>query len=41
MNDYQVDGLGRIYVVTDANLVTGPNGGFGIKGRVRVETRRL
>ncbi|MDB5718743.1 MAG: hypothetical protein JWM38_2170, partial [Sphingomonas bacterium] len=41
VNDYQVDGLGRINVVTDANLVTGPNGGFGIKGRVRVETRRL
>jgi translocation and assembly module TamB len=41
VNDYQVDGLGRINVVTDAQLVTGANGGFGIKGRVRVETRRL
>jgi translocation and assembly module TamB len=41
VNDYQVDGLGRVNVVTDAELVTGPNGGFGIKGRVRVETRRL
>jgi translocation and assembly module TamB len=41
VNDYQVDGLGRINVVTDAELVTGQNGGFGIKGRVRVETRRL
>ncbi|WP_156678315.1 translocation/assembly module TamB domain-containing protein [Sphingomonas profundi] len=41
VNDYQVDGLGRINLVTDANLVTGPKGGFGIKGRVRVTTRRL
>ena len=41
VNDYQVDGLGRINIVTDAHLITGPKGGFGIKGRVRVETRRL
>ena len=41
VNDYQVDGLGRINLVTDAKLVTGPKGGFGIKGRVRVVTRRL
>ncbi|TVV71177.1 translocation/assembly module TamB domain-containing protein [Sphingomonas solaris] len=41
VNDYQVDGLGRINLVTDAELVTGPKGGFGIKGRVRVTTKRL
>ncbi len=41
VNDYQVDGLGRINLVTDAQLVTGPKGGFGVKGKVRVTTRRL
>lgn len=41
VNDYQVDGLGRINLTTDAELVTGPSGGFGIKGRFRVATRTL
>ncbi|PTQ10712.1 hypothetical protein CLG96_09875 [Sphingomonas oleivorans] len=41
VNDYQVDGIGRIALVTDAELVTAPGGGFGIRGRVRVTTRRL
>ncbi|MBU3078797.1 translocation/assembly module TamB domain-containing protein [Sphingomonas quercus] len=41
VNDYQVDGLGRINLVTDARLVTGPRGGFGIRGHVRAVTRRL
>ena len=41
VNDYQVDGLGRISLTTDAELVTGPKGGFGVKGTVRVVTRRL
>lgn len=41
VNDYQVDGLGRINLVADAELVTGPKGGFGITGVVRVTTRRL
>ncbi len=41
VNDYQVDGLGRINLVTDAELVTGPKGGFGITGVVRVATRHL
>ncbi len=41
INDYQVDGLGRINLATDAKLVTGPKGGFGITGWVRANTRRL
>lgn len=41
VNDYQVNGIGRINLVTDAALVTGPNGGFGISGVVRIVTRRL
>jgi len=41
VNDYQVDGLGRINVVTSANLVTDARGRFGISGIARVVTRRL
>ncbi|USI74411.1 translocation/assembly module TamB domain-containing protein [Sphingomonas morindae] len=41
VNDYAVNGLGRINLVTDARLVTAPGGGFGIKGRVRVVTRKI
>ena len=41
VNDYQVNGLGRVSLQTDANLVPGPNGGFGIRGWVRANTRRL
>ena len=41
VNDYDVDGLGRINLVTDAKLVTAPSGGFGIKGRVRIVTARI
>lgn len=41
VNDYNVDGLGRINLVTDAKLVTGQSGGFAIKGKVRVVTRQL
>jgi translocation and assembly module TamB len=41
VNDYDIDGLGRIDLVTDAHLVTAPGGGFGIKGRVRVVTKRI
>lgn len=41
VNDYQVDGLGRINLFTDAELVTGPNGGFGIAGFFRANTVRL
>lgn len=41
VNDYQVNGLGRINLQTDARLVPGANGGFGIRGWVRGTTRRL
>jgi translocation and assembly module TamB len=41
VNDYDIDGLGRINLVTDAKLATAPGGGFGIKGRVRIVTTRL
>ncbi|QJU58060.1 hypothetical protein HL653_09835 [Sphingomonas sp. AP4-R1] len=41
VNDYNVDGLGRINLVTDAKLVPGLKGGFAIKGKVRIQTRSL
>jgi translocation and assembly module TamB len=41
VNDYEVDGLGRINLVTDANVVAGADGTYGIKGRVRVTTQRI
>ena len=41
VNDYQIDGIGRINLTTDAELVPGASGGFGIRGRVRIVTRRL
>jgi translocation and assembly module TamB len=41
VNDYRIDGLGRISLTTDAKLVPGPKGGFGVRGVVRVVTRSL
>ncbi|WCT73109.1 translocation/assembly module TamB domain-containing protein [Sphingomonas naphthae] len=41
VNDYRVDGLGRISLTTDAELVPGAQGGFGIRGGFRVVTRSL
>jgi translocation and assembly module TamB len=41
VNDYNIDGLGRINLVTDAKLVTAPGDGFGIKGRVRIVTAKI
>jgi translocation and assembly module TamB len=41
VNDYDVNGLGRINLVTDARLVTAPGGGFGVKGHVRVVTKKI
>lgn len=41
VNDYKIDGLGRISLTTDAKLVPGPKGGFGIRGIFRVVTRSL
>lgn len=41
VNDYRVEGLGRVDLVTDARLVNGANGGFGITGTIRATTRQL
>lgn len=41
VNDYDVTGLGRINLTTDARLVTAPGGGFGIRGHVTVLTRKI
>lgn len=41
INDYQVQGLGRLNVVTDARLVPGRGGGFAIRGHVRARTTRI
>ena len=41
VNDYDVNGLGRINLVTDAKLVTAPGGGFGVRGHVRVVTKKI
>jgi translocation and assembly module TamB len=41
VNDYLVNGLGRVNLVTDAKIVPGINNGFAIAGRVRVVTRQI
>jgi len=41
VNNYRIDGLGRISLVTDAKLVPGTEGGFGIQGVFRLATRSL
>ena len=41
VNDYRVAGLGRISLVTDAELVQGKTAGFGIRGAFRVTTRKI
>lgn len=41
VNDYDVTGLGRIDLTTDAKLVTVAGGGFGVKGSVTLLTRKL
>jgi translocation and assembly module TamB len=41
VNNYRVDGIGILNLTTDAKLVTGPNGGFGIVGRVVAQTTQL
>jgi translocation and assembly module TamB len=41
VNDYRVDGVGVINLVTDANLVPGANGGWGIKGHVVARTAQI
>jgi translocation and assembly module TamB len=46
INDYRIDGLGIVSMVTDAELVqrpvvNGQGGGFGIKGSFQVQSKRL
>ncbi|MFW2830784.1 translocation/assembly module TamB domain-containing protein [Sphingomonas sp. ID0503] len=41
VNDYHVDGLGRVALTTDTELVPGANGGFGVRGAFRVVTKRI
>ena len=41
VNDYQVAGLGRIALTTDAKLVADNRGGYGIRGTFRVVTRQI
>ncbi|KQU55967.1 hypothetical protein ASG67_07725 [Sphingomonas sp. Leaf339] len=41
VNNYRVDSIGIINLTTDARLVPGPNGGFGITGRVVAQTTQL
>ncbi len=40
VNDYEVDGLGRIDVSTDAKLIAS-RAGYGIGGGIRIVTRRI
>lgn len=41
VNNFRVDSVGILNITTNADLVTAPNGGFGITGRVAVQTTRL
>ena len=41
INDYRVESIGIIDLTTDAKLVPGARGGFGITGRVVAQTKRL
>lgn len=41
VNNFRVESVGILNLTTDAELVTKPNGGFGIVGRVGVQTRQI
>lgn len=41
VNNYRVESVGIMNLSTDAKLVPGPNGGFGITGRAAVQTKQL
>jgi len=41
INNYRVDGIGIVNLSTDAKLVPGANGGFGITGRVVAQTSQI
>ena len=41
INNYRIESIGIVNLTTDAKLVPGPNGGFGITGRVVAQTTQL
>lgn len=41
INDYAVNGVGVVNLKTDAELYAAPGGGWGIRGQVAAETKRL
>jgi translocation and assembly module TamB len=41
VNNYRIESIGIVNLTTDAELVTGPRGGFGIRGRVVAQTTQL
>jgi translocation and assembly module TamB len=41
VNDYRIESIGIINVVTDASLTTAPNGGWAIKGHVVARTQQI
>jgi translocation and assembly module TamB len=41
INDYAVNGVGIVNLRTDAELFAAPGGGWGIRGQIAAETRRL
>ncbi|PZQ60421.1 MAG: hypothetical protein DI544_08375 [Sphingomonas taxi] len=41
VNNFRVDSVGILNIRTNADLVTAPGGGFGITGRVAVQTKQL
>jgi translocation and assembly module TamB len=41
INDYAINGVGVVNLKTDAELYAAPGGGWGIRGQVAAETRKL
>lgn len=41
INDYAINGVGVVNLKTDAQLFTAPGGGWGIRGQVAAESRRI
>lgn len=41
INDYTIDGVGVVNLRTDAELYAAPGGGWGIRGQIAGETRRI
>jgi translocation and assembly module TamB len=41
VNDYQIDGVGVVDLKTDAQLFAAPGGGWGIRGQIAGQSRRI